>query len=400
MRARKKGVAPASSSSADILVSAFRAFGTDAPNHCRGPFAGVITDGHRLWGFRDHLGFQPLFFTNNAQQFLAATEVKQVIAGAQLQPEPDVDVLEHIFYATYRQDTPSPFKGVSRLPHASTLEANQNGITTQNRTWFPERLVETGKFSSYEEVKERFDELFERAVARCLTGEDIVSLSGGVDSPAVAGYAAPLFQKKYGRSLPALSLVFPHHPKVDETPYIQAVTRFLGMELHTWVSKDKILDDLLEWVRRLDGPLPTITAPQLLEFYLEARRLGHRNILTGDIAEVIADLWRDVAGHLFSRGRWFALVRHFENQRQTGQVVAPPCKLETFRIATPFAICSGIALALVLRVQKRRLRETYSGLAGRQDGKRETFSQRSDCVGVGTLVGASDDAAARLPNPD
>src|SRR6266542_3909945 len=49
------GFPPASSSVADIVVSAWRAFGSDAPNRLRGIFAGIVTDGRQLWTFRDHL---------------------------------------------------------------------------------------------------------------------------------------------------------------------------------------------------------------------------------------------------------------------------------------------------------------------------------------------------------
>jgi asparagine synthase (glutamine-hydrolysing) len=313
------GFAPASNSGADILVSAFRAYGVEAPNRFRGVFAGIVTDGRQMWSFRDHVGFQPLFYTHASRDFCVATEVKQVIAGAQLQREPDTDVLERIFYGRLRQDSPSAFKGVNRLPHGMTLTVNGNGISATRPYWYPRRLLETGRFSSLQEVKERFDERFEQAVSRCLTGSDVVSLSGGVDSPAVAGYAAPLYQQRTGRPLPALSLVFPDHPKVDERPYIESITRFLGMDLHTCVSKAKNLDNLSEWCQVLDGPVPSVNAPQMREFYLEARRLGYRNILTGDISECVVDLPLHVAGHLLVRGRWLALARHLENQRQNGR---------------------------------------------------------------------------------
>src|SRR5262245_30085789 len=37
-----------STNPADIAVSAFRAFGSDAPSRMRGVFAGVVTDGQRI----------------------------------------------------------------------------------------------------------------------------------------------------------------------------------------------------------------------------------------------------------------------------------------------------------------------------------------------------------------
>ena len=140
-----------------------------------------------MWSFRDHLGFQPLFYAHNGGDFYCASEAKQVIAGAQIPREPDTDVLERIFYGRLRQDSPSAFKGVNRLPHGKTLTVNRNGSPATQAYWCPRRVLETGKFSSFEDVKQTFDERFEQAVSRCLTGSDVVSLSGGVDSPAVAG---------------------------------------------------------------------------------------------------------------------------------------------------------------------------------------------------------------------
>lgn len=317
-RAAAAGFPPVSSNPADIVVSAFRAFGPDAPNHLRGVFAGVVTDGRRMWSFRDHLGFGPLFYRDDSRGFLAASEVKQVIAGAGLTREPNMEVLERIFYGRLLQKTPSAFQGVNRVPHATTVAANGTGESTFHTYWHPRRVLETLRVTSAEDVKERFDALFQQAVARCLTGQDVVSLSGGIDSPAVAGYAAPQFRESTGRPLPALSLVFPNHPKVDELPYIESVTQHLGMQLHTFQAKARIFDDLFDWCQFLDGPVPYMSPPQLHEFYLEARRLGFRNVLTGDVAEVVVDLSRHLAGHLLIRGRWKALARLLETQRQQG----------------------------------------------------------------------------------
>jgi hypothetical protein len=90
------------------------------------------------------------------------------------------------------------------------------------------------------------------------------------------------------------------------------------MQLHTCVPQARIFDDVDRWSELLDGPIPFMSAPQLTEFYLEARRLGFRNILTGDIAECLVELQRHVAGHLLIRGRWRSLARLIARQRQQG----------------------------------------------------------------------------------
>jgi asparagine synthase (glutamine-hydrolysing) len=316
--AKAAGIPPLSDNPADVVVALFRALGPDAAVRLRGEFAAVVTDGHRMWCIRDHLGFRPLFYRDDPKAFFAATEVKQVIAGADLGREPDLDVLQQIFSGTMAEDMPSAIKGISRLPKASLVSVTPNGTGAPAVYWHPERVIETAPRIRPAELEERFTELFAQAVRRCLTGKDTISLSGGIDSPAVAGFAAPLHRQLAGRPLPALSIVFPGFPKVDERPYIESVSEYLGIELHTAALKGRALDDLERWCGYFDGPMPTVNAPQMLEYYLEARRLGFRNVLTGDIAECVVDMSMHVTGHLLTHGRWMALARLLVRQRRQG----------------------------------------------------------------------------------
>src|SRR2546427_13177126 len=83
------GSPPESPADADVVVAAFRALGRDAPNRMRGCFAGIVTDGRAVWCFRDHAGFRPLFYHDDPRRFVAASEPRQVVVGAQLSEEPD-----------------------------------------------------------------------------------------------------------------------------------------------------------------------------------------------------------------------------------------------------------------------------------------------------------------------
>jgi hypothetical protein len=92
----------------------------------------------------------------------------------------------------------------------------------------------------------------------------------------------------------------------------------LNLQLHTFVTRSRIADNLVEWTKLLDSPIPNISAPEMHEFYSEAHRLGFRNVLTGDIAECVVDLPMHVAGHLLTHGRWRSLARFLATQRNQG----------------------------------------------------------------------------------
>src|ERR1051326_7576453 len=85
------GFRPASDNPADIIVSAFQAFGPDAPDRFRGAFAAVITDGRQFWCFRDHIGLRSGFYRDDPRGVFVASEAKQIVAGGGVSREPNME---------------------------------------------------------------------------------------------------------------------------------------------------------------------------------------------------------------------------------------------------------------------------------------------------------------------
>jgi len=311
------GSAPAGPADADIVVAAFRVHGSEAPNRMRGCFAGVVTDGRALWCFRDHVGFRPLFYRDDPRAFVAASESRQVVVGAQSSEEPDLDVLVRIFYGDIPADTPAALKGASRLPQGSVLSRGEGGGVTIRRYWHPEELLESARLSPAD-VVDRFVQLMEQAAARSLTGRDAISLSGGLDSPTVAAFAAPEHVRRTGRPIGALSAVFPDLPSVDEQPYIEMVAERFGIELHTYRPRARALDDVESWCRLFGTPVPIVSVPEIADNHARAGRLGYDNLLTGDFAEFSFGTPVHLVSHLLTHGRWMALVRLLRAERWRG----------------------------------------------------------------------------------
>jgi len=311
------GSPPASPADADVVVAAFRAFGPDAPNRMRGCFAGIVTDGTAAWCFRDHVGFRPLFYHDGPEVFIAASEPRQVVVGAQLPEEPDFEVLEHMLYGRMPANDPAALKGVSRLPQATTLTVNGAKGSAAQRYWHPAELLESARLTPAD-IRDRFVELLGQAVARCVTGRDVITLSGGVDSPAVAAFAAPEHRRRTGRPVGALSAVFPDLPKVDERRYIELVTEHFGIQLHTYRPQARALDDVEQWCRLFGSPVPILSVPEVADCYSLARRLGYENLLTGDFAELAFGSPRHLVSHLLTHLRWRALGRLLLTERRRG----------------------------------------------------------------------------------
>jgi asparagine synthase (glutamine-hydrolysing) len=309
------GSAQGQSSTADLLAAAFKAYGEDTPRRLRGVYAAVATDGRRLFCFRDHLGLGTLFYRRHGSELVVATEAKQVVSGAGVAKEPDLDVLDQIVFGTYDDRTPTALRGVERLPKATVLTADERGVQMR-RYWDPESLLETAR-PSLDELQGRFDELMTQAVDRALEGDDFVSLSGGVDSPAVAAYAAPRYLEREGRPIPALSAVFPDYPSVDERPYIELAASAFGVELHTYEQRVNPLEDLGYWTQLADGPVPTISLPHYADYFRRIHDLGGRTVLTGEFAELVVDINAYVPQHLLTHGRLSSLRGRLGGNRRS-----------------------------------------------------------------------------------
>jgi asparagine synthase (glutamine-hydrolysing) len=301
---------------ATVLAKLHQRYGEDAPRRLRGIFAAIVSDGRRLVCFRDQLGFGPLFYRHDRDGCYVATEAKQVVAGSGITKEPDLAVLEQIFYQRYDDQMPSALRGVQRLPKASILVAEPSG-TRLWPYWVPASLLETARPSALE-LRSRFDELMTQAVARCLTGSDVISLSGGIDSPAVAAFAGPEHLRKTGRPLPAVSQVYPDFPNVDERRYVDLVAQDLDLSLTTYQQQTNPLKGLRQWVEIADGPIPRVGVSLYEEHYRHVRDLGYQTILTGELAEFVFDTRNYLVTHLLLHWRLEALLKYLRSRRARG----------------------------------------------------------------------------------
>ena len=189
-----------------------------------------------------------------------------------------------------------------------------DGTALRHRYWDPEALLETGRYTP-DDIQERFDELMTQAVSRAMLGDDVVSLSGGIDSPAVAAYAGPVHAARDGGPLDALSVVYPDFPEIDESAYIGLVVDRVGLRLHTYEESSKTLDDVDSWMRILDSPVPQFFLAESAEHYRYARAQGWRTMLTGELAEWIVERRDYLLPHLLLHGRGRALLEHLRRQR-------------------------------------------------------------------------------------
>jgi asparagine synthetase B (glutamine-hydrolysing) len=309
---------PASSASpVEILAALYRSHGSDFVARLRGVFAGVVSDGTTALCFRDQLGHKPLFYRHDGARFWAASEPKQVVAGAGIPREPNLDVVDRIYYRSLDDESPSALRGVERLPKMTALEVSPDRAV-RRRYWFPERLLESQSYSG-PELQERFDALMTSAMRRSFTGPDVLFLSGGIDSPALAAYGADLHLAEFDRPLAAISITYPNHPSVDESRYVKALAEHHHMPLHLYEQDASAMADLPRWTALADTPYRAAALSQYEQDYLRARSLGYGNLLTGEHAEFLMAIQWFTLDHYLSHGRFAAAWRELQQHRARGR---------------------------------------------------------------------------------
>lgn len=304
-------------STAALILASIEGRGFEATvKALRGNFALVYTDGRSIWCSRDQVGFSALFYRDDGVRVWIGSEAKQIVAGANLRREPNLEVIERTFFGLTDLDMPAALEKVERVPRHHALHFTGTG-SKPTSIFDPAAMLETSSLT-IQDVPDVFHKLMDQAVRRVMRGPDGIALSGGIDSPAVAAYAAPAHREMFGTPLAALSSVFPRHPSVDERRFVEPLAAHFGMPLSTREPVAKPTDGLEQWVLLLDGPFPVVSISESAELYAWARAEGVGVLITGEFAEFVVDADGDVLSHLMLNGRMISVAARLRSQRAAG----------------------------------------------------------------------------------
>jgi asparagine synthase (glutamine-hydrolysing) len=183
----------ASATDEQLILHAFRAWGEECVEHLIGDFAFAIWDGpcRRLFCVRDHFGVKPFFYAlaGNRLVFGNSLRLVQRYCGAAALNE--LAIADFLLFETNQDPETTIWANVRRLAPGQSLSATSSGVRTRRYWSVPHepRL----EFRSADEHVERFKELLDQAVAdRLRTDRAALTLSGGLDSAAVAAMASAI----------------------------------------------------------------------------------------------------------------------------------------------------------------------------------------------------------------
>ncbi len=251
-----------SSSDTEVILAAYRRWGTDCLQHLDGMFTFALWDepNRRLFGARDRFGKKPFFYTVQQGRFHFASELSCLTALPGL--DFTLDERSLMRYLAY-QYVPCPdtmFREALQLPpaHGFVLE---KGRLRLFRYW--QLPVPAAGRVDEREACEELRSLMRTAVRRRMVSDVPlgVFLSGGIDSSIVTGIMAGLSP----RPIQSFSIGF-QEASYDESGYAHTVARAFATDHREQVlSADDCADLLPQIVSDMDVPMAdAAVAPQWL----------------------------------------------------------------------------------------------------------------------------------------
>jgi asparagine synthase (glutamine-hydrolysing) len=252
----------------EVVGHLFEEKGVDCFAALDGMFALAIWDspGRRLVLARDPFGKKPLYYWHDSRRFLFASEIKALLAAGVPAEFEAAALSEYLGYG-YVPTPRSLFRGVAKLPPASFMVVDANGVQEPHGYWdlrYPSRGEE--RPVGIREARERVRELLTEAVRKRLVADVPlgVLLSGGVDSSAVAAIMARLIP---GR-VKTFTVGFEGDRFFDERPHADSMARHIGSNHHAAVVKPDAVGLIETLLHHHDEPFGDSSA---LPTYLVAR---------------------------------------------------------------------------------------------------------------------------------
>jgi asparagine synthase (glutamine-hydrolysing) len=283
----RKGHQFATRSDTEVILNAYREYGEDCVKYLNGQWAFGIWDTteQKLFLSRDRAGVRPLFYTETADCFLFASEIKALLASPQVTREIDPLGMDQLF--TFWSPIPprTVFRGIFQLPPGHSLTVQGRGVSV-NKFWSAPYVREAESYDGSErEAAAELLRLLEDATRIRLRSDVPVGayLSGGLDSSLTTA----LVRKIAGNRLRSFSITF-EDADFDESSYQQEASSFLGTQ-HSNIScsRSDIARVFPDVIRHTEQPvLRTAPVPMFLLSQL-VRDSGFKVVLTGEGADEV-----------------------------------------------------------------------------------------------------------------
>ena len=223
-------------SDSEIMMAAYLRWGEKAPLHVNGDFSFAVYDHHKeeLRLFSDHLGIRPIFYYENADTFVFATDYHAILSLGSVPRRVNGAAVYRVIssdHVSLPEET--HFDGLYKVPQAHFIHVNKFS-SRKVKYWTPGRNGLRVP-ENEEECAREIRDLMNNAVqirTNVITEPIATDLSGGLDSSAITIFAARHLRQQDKKPVcfcwaPSFDLV-PEQPR-DERVLVEKVCEQEGL---------------------------------------------------------------------------------------------------------------------------------------------------------------------------
>lgn len=268
-------------SDCEVIVHLYEERGAACVDELRGMFALAVWDAARrtLLLARDRLGIKPLYYMDDGERLVFASEIKALLRYPGVAARLDLEALSCFLALKYVPAPRTMFAGIAALPPGYLLVGGPDGVSTR-QYWdlsFQPARPELSEASAAEQL-----EALLRDAVRSHLMSDVpfgAFLSGGVDSSTVVA----LMSQTLSQPVKTFSVGFEGDgAALSELPYARLVAQRYQTDHHeVMVGPRDLLDNAETILWHLDQPIADEAAlGNLLVARLAARHV--KMVLTGE----------------------------------------------------------------------------------------------------------------------
>ena len=183
-------------SDTETIIHAYEEWGAEAVKHLRGMFAYAIWDERQqqLVIARDRLGKKPLYYLHDATRFIFGSEIKVILAAADVDRELDLSALSDYLSLLYIPAPKTIFRAIRKLPAGHYAVVKHDRVDVQAYWDLP--FEPRHDLSETRLMEDLIGILAESTQMRMMSEVPLGAfLSGGVDSSAVVAMMARTSQQ-------------------------------------------------------------------------------------------------------------------------------------------------------------------------------------------------------------
>ena len=249
----KKGHSFRSHTDSEVILHSYEEYGLECVDNLRGMFAFALWDTkkRRLVICRDRIGKKPLYYWQNGERLLFASEIKSLLCCREIPREVNRDGFYSFLAFQYVPGVETAVKNIFRVPPGNILIA-ENGTVKLREYWSIRKIVNSGEDNSPDQAVERMGHLLEESVRLRLVSDVPlgVLLSGGLDSSSITA----LISRGGVKSIRTFSAGFGEES--DELKYARIVSREFNTEHREFIVRpDNLALTLKKIVWHMDEPI-------------------------------------------------------------------------------------------------------------------------------------------------